>query len=269
MNKPNYYDKIAQIYEQTRWLTESVAEEVADFILDFTCATPETSFLEPGVGTGLNVLPLVKRGYCVTGIDVSQEMLDQFRKKLNSTPPNLKLIKADASQLPFSENSFDVVLTVHMLHTVSNGEVFLDHIDRVLKPRGFYLNCQWITPPARREFEGFFRELLSRNEVLNSESKRIDSAVQEIDVEGYLNRKGYVSNYLVAKQWTVNNTVEELINIFKSKAYGLCWRVCEEIFHQTMNDFEEFCINHYGSLKVILSSEAKFEIWAYSRGTLG
>ncbi len=36
-----------------------------------------------------------------------------------------------------------------------------------------------------------------------------------------------------------------------------------------MNDFEEFCINHYGSLKVILSSEAKFEIWAYSRGQLG
>lgn len=71
MNKPNYYDNIAQIYDQTRWLTESVAEEVADFILDFTCATPETSFLEPGVGTGLNVLPWVKRGYYVTGIDIS------------------------------------------------------------------------------------------------------------------------------------------------------------------------------------------------------
>lgn len=83
MRKPNnYYDTIAHLYDQTRWLTESVAEEVADFILKLVDAKPETSFLEPVVGTGLNVLPFVKRGYSVTGIDVSPEMLDQFRKKL-------------------------------------------------------------------------------------------------------------------------------------------------------------------------------------------
>jgi SAM-dependent methyltransferase len=69
MEKCNYYDTIADIYDRTRWLTESVAEEVADFIVELVNASPETSFLEPGVGTGLNVLPLVRRGYAVTGID--------------------------------------------------------------------------------------------------------------------------------------------------------------------------------------------------------
>ncbi|MBD2384488.1 class I SAM-dependent methyltransferase [Cylindrospermum sp. FACHB-282] len=258
MNKPNYYDNIAQIYDQTRWLTESVAEEVADFIIALTRATPATSFLEPGVGTGLNVLPFVKRGYAVTGIDVSQEMLDQFRQKLNPTPENLKLIHGDASQLPFLDNSFDVVLTIHMLHTVSDWRAFLDDIDRVLKPGGFYLNCQWITPPARRDFEGYFREILSKYQGLKPETKPVNSTIEEIDIEGYLTQKGYVSNYLVAKKWTVSNTVEELLTVFKLRAYGLCWRVSEEIYHQLMNDFEEFCINHYGSLNVILSSEAKF-----------
>ncbi len=72
----NYYDNIAEIYDRTRWLTESVAEEVADFMIKLVKGTPETSFLETGVGTGLNVLPLVKRGYFVTGIDISQEMLN-------------------------------------------------------------------------------------------------------------------------------------------------------------------------------------------------
>ena len=160
MGKPNYYDNIAEIYDQTRWLTESVASEVADFILELVDATPETSFLEPGVGTGLNVLPLVRRGYSVTGIDVSQEMLDQFSRKLREIPQNLKLLHADASHLPFSDQSFDVVLTVHMVHTVSNWKTFLDEIDRVLKPQGFYLNAQWITPPARMEFERYFRACL-------------------------------------------------------------------------------------------------------------
>ena len=237
MKKSNYYDYIAQIYDQTRWLTESVAEEVADFILKLTCATPETSFLEPGVGTGLNVIPLVKRGYSVTGIDASQEMLDQFRQKLNITPYNLNLIHGDASQLAFPDNTFDVVLTVHMSHTVSDWRLFLDNIARVLKCGGFYLNCQWITPPARREFEGYFRDILSKYEAIKQNSPSINIATNKIDVEGYLQQKGYVSNYFVAKEWRVSNTVEELLSFFKARAYGLCWRVSDDILYQVINEF--------------------------------
>lgn len=162
MSQFNYYDHIAPIYDQTRWMTESVAEEVADCILELVDASPETSFLETGVGTGLNVLPLVKRGYAVTGVDISQEMLDQFSQKLNGIPQNLTLIQADASQLSFPDASFDVVLTVHMVHTVSYLQRFLDEIERVLKPGGCYLNAQWITPPARMEFEGYFRAILTQ-----------------------------------------------------------------------------------------------------------
>ncbi|NMG09561.1 class I SAM-dependent methyltransferase [Brasilonema sp. UFV-L1] len=261
--KINYYDNIAQIYDRTRWLTESVAEEVADFILKLVCATPETSFLEPGVGTGLNVLPFVKRGYSVTGIDISSEMLAQFRQKFNETPQNLKLIHADASHLPFLDNSFDVVLTVHMLHFVSDWRAFLDDINRVLKPGGFYLNCQWITPPARKEFEDYFRAILAKYEGGKQESKRINAIIQEIDVEEYFYGRGVKSNYFIAKEWTVKNTVRELLSFLKSRAYGLCWQVPDEMFNEIMNELEEFCIKHYGSLEEVLSSEAKFEIWAY------
>ncbi len=126
MKQDNYYNKIASLYGHTRWLTEGVAEEVTNFIEDLVGAAPNTSFLEPGVGTGLNIIPLVKRGYSVTGIDISQEMLDCFGQKLGIVPSNLQLIHADASRLMFPECSFDVVLTVHMLHAVANWKALLD-----------------------------------------------------------------------------------------------------------------------------------------------
>lgn len=69
MNKSNYYDNIAPIYDQTRWLTQTVAEAVADFIVELVGATPETSFLEPGIGTGLNVLPLLTYSLPLKGSD--------------------------------------------------------------------------------------------------------------------------------------------------------------------------------------------------------
>ena len=263
MGKFNYYDNIAHLYDKTRWLTDTVAEEVIDFILELVQATPETSFLEPGVGTGLNVLPLVKRGYSVTGIDVSQEMLNQFSQKLDKIPHNLKLIHADASHLPFTDQSFDVVLTVHMLHTVSNWKTFLDEIDRVLKPQGFYLNAQWITPPARMEFEGYFKAILSKYEVAEA-SRQLKRAIKEINVKEYFHSKGYQSSYMIVKEWVVSNTVRELLSFFKSRAYGLCWRIPDEIFHRVMGEFEEFCAEYYSSLEAELSSEAKFEIWAYT-----
>ena len=103
MSKFNYYDKIAPIYDQTRWMTPAVADNVATVILKLVKATPTTSFLEPGVGTGLNVLPLVERGYSVVGIDISSQMLDQFRKKLIGSPQNLTLINTDALKLPSFE----------------------------------------------------------------------------------------------------------------------------------------------------------------------
>ncbi|MGK7872407.1 MAG: class I SAM-dependent methyltransferase [Xenococcaceae cyanobacterium] len=262
----NYYDKIAHIYDETRWLTKPVAKEVANFILEFISATPETSFLEPGVGTGLNVLPLVEQGYSVTGIDVSREMLEQFRKKINGTPSNLTLIYADADQITFPDNSFDVVLTVHMLHTVSNWITFLDDINRVLKPGGFYLNCQWLTPPHRKEFEDYYRAILSKYKAPKKQSNCLGEVELRIDVEGYFRSRGVEPNYLVAKEWTVSNTVNELLDFFRSRAYGLCWLVSEDTFHKVMNEFEEFCVKHYGSLEKTLSSTAKFEIFAFRRG---
>jgi len=47
-----YYDRIASIYDATRPLPQPVSEQVTDCILRLVKATPETKFLEPGIGTG-------------------------------------------------------------------------------------------------------------------------------------------------------------------------------------------------------------------------
>ncbi|MGD1939195.1 MAG: class I SAM-dependent methyltransferase [Cyanophyceae cyanobacterium] len=153
MGQLNYYDNIADIYDQSRWLNEAIASEVTDFILKLVKANSETCFLEPGVGTGLNILPLAKRGYAVTGIDISSEMLSQLRQKVGNQAPNLTLIQGDASTLPLSDASFDVVLVVHMSHVVSSLEIFAAEIHRVLKPGGSFLCAQWLLPDARLKFE--------------------------------------------------------------------------------------------------------------------
>ncbi len=119
-----------------------MSEAIADCILQLVAATPETTFLEPGIGTGRIGLPIIRRGYTYTGVDISQEMMAQLRCKLGGTPVNLTLVQADASVLPFADNSFDVVLTTHMLHCLPDWRVGLSEFRRVLNPQGIYLSCE-------------------------------------------------------------------------------------------------------------------------------
>jgi ubiquinone/menaquinone biosynthesis C-methylase UbiE len=261
--KLNYYNNISHIYYETRWLTTEIAEDITQQILKLINATPETSFLEPGVGTGLNVLPLVQLGYQVTGVDISESMLNQFRCKFKQIPDNLKLIQTDASLLPFPNHSFDVVMTCHMIHNVKNWQKFLHEVMRVLKSSGFYLNCQWLTPPARLEFETHFRSILAKYQPLSTQQP--SKSISEINIDAYLQSQGYQGNYSIAKTWLVTNTVGELLRCFKLRAYGLCWQISDNIFEQVINEFETVCIQKYGALETVLSSEAKFEIWMYGK----
>lgn len=174
------------------------------------------------------------------------------------------MINDDASQIPFPNHSFDVILTVHMVHGIGDRPKFLTEIDRVLKPKGYYLNAQWITPPARVEFENYFRDILVNYGIEKKKNNDIMHIINT-EIKKYFDDKNYQSNYIVAKEWKVSNTVKELLSYYQDRAYGLCWLLSDQEFNLAMIDFEQFCLSHYGSLNQELSSKAQFEIWSYQK----
>lgn len=98
--------------------------------------------LDVGTGTGEFLLELVKRinhkGE-LTGIDFCESMLEKALKKSKKAKVdgriNFKLAKAE--ELPFSENSFNVVLSGFVMrNVVDNIEMVLREMYRVLKQNG-------------------------------------------------------------------------------------------------------------------------------------
>lgn len=110
-----------------------------DVIAEFLKDKPAQVILELGCGTGHWTEFLTHKGYEVIGIDISDAMLDIARRK------NLlgcKFMKADASELPFENNSFDTVVSITMLEFTGNIPKVLNEIHRVLKPQGnLILGC--------------------------------------------------------------------------------------------------------------------------------
>jgi len=67
--------------------------------------------LDVGCGTGRHAIELSDRGYSVTGIDLSDSMLDKARQKAKEKGLDIEFICCDARDLPF-ESQFDVAIMI-------------------------------------------------------------------------------------------------------------------------------------------------------------
>jgi ubiquinone/menaquinone biosynthesis C-methylase UbiE len=90
--------------------------------------------LDVGCGTGFLSFELAQRGHRVTGVDFSDAMLAEARRKAQNAI--VRFQHADAEALPFEAGSFDLVISRHVLWTLPHPVAAIDEWIRVLRPGG-------------------------------------------------------------------------------------------------------------------------------------
>jgi demethylmenaquinone methyltransferase/2-methoxy-6-polyprenyl-1,4-benzoquinol methylase len=104
--------------------------------------------LEVGCGTGTNLSLYENAGCDVSGIDLSPAMLEVASRKL-SERADLQL--ADAAQMPYADDSFDLVtsfLTLHEMPAAIRSNVMAE-MARVVKRDGRLLLIDYRSGPIR------------------------------------------------------------------------------------------------------------------------
>ena len=92
------FDRAVEYYDSTRGYPPEIAEAIGSALIGATDATPQTRFLEVGVGTGRIALPIIARGHDYTGVDISAAMMSRLRAKLvdlereTGRPPRVRLL---------------------------------------------------------------------------------------------------------------------------------------------------------------------------------
>ncbi|RPJ50972.1 MAG: methyltransferase domain-containing protein [Chloroflexi bacterium] len=94
---------------------------------------PGERLLISGVGTGLD-LPQIPAGIEVTGVDISEEMLQQAAQK--PTQAVVKLIQMDAQRLDLPSGCFDAALLSLIVSVAPDGRAVFREAWRTLKPGG-------------------------------------------------------------------------------------------------------------------------------------
>jgi demethylmenaquinone methyltransferase/2-methoxy-6-polyprenyl-1,4-benzoquinol methylase len=85
----------------------------------------------------------------ITGIDISEGMLELGRKKLENLQlsGNIELIKADSEQIPFADNSFDAITVAFGVRNFQHLQQGLAEMLRVLRPGGKLVVLEFSKPP--------------------------------------------------------------------------------------------------------------------------
>lgn len=119
-----------------------------DKLLDLCCGTG--AMIE-------NASKIIDKDTEIIGLDFTEQMLEIGKNRLNKSLKGykFKLIKGDAINLPFEDNSFDCVTIAFGLRNISDKMKALSEIYRVLKPGGKAV-CLELSKPEVPVFKNIY-----------------------------------------------------------------------------------------------------------------
>jgi demethylmenaquinone methyltransferase / 2-methoxy-6-polyprenyl-1,4-benzoquinol methylase len=99
--------------------------------------------LDVATGTGLVAAELRRRGYHVTGLDQSPEMLARARARFDG---GVDLVEASADAMPFADATFDHLTFTYLLRYVDDPASTLHELARVVRPGGTVASLEFGVP---------------------------------------------------------------------------------------------------------------------------
>jgi ubiquinone/menaquinone biosynthesis C-methylase UbiE len=101
------FENYGQKYEAENFIRGTIGE--CDFIEQETNNGKGVKILDVGCGTGRHTIELTKRGYAVTGVDLSDSMLEKAKEKALQEGLKIQFLKHDARNMPF-ENEYNLAI---------------------------------------------------------------------------------------------------------------------------------------------------------------
>ena len=135
------FENYAEKYDNEVFTQGTIGE--CDFIEIEINSDKSLKILDVGCGTGRHSVELSKRGYTVTGIDLSESQLARAREKAKSNHLKIDFRKQDARELPFNAE-FDVAVMLceggfPLMETDEMNFEILKNVTKSLKNGGKFI----------------------------------------------------------------------------------------------------------------------------------
>jgi len=195
--------------------------------------------LDLGCGRGELMRHGVQQGATVVGIDYAPAALELAQQIL--PPKGARLVQADVTQLPFDDDTFDLVLALDLVEHLFAYQLdaMMAEVFRVLKPGGRLVAhtmpnlCyyRYVYPLYRlaRRLRG---QRLPKDP--RDRSRHVHVNIQSVPMlRGYLDRAGFIAEVRLDNTQTFENEPSAMAKkLFRIMAttYPLAWVFCNDLF---------------------------------------
>lgn len=132
---------IKQFTKQAIPFTElSAHSDSIQTLIELSGVNDKSEVLDVACGPGLVACAFAKIAHSVTGIDITEKMIEQaIKQQKEQNLTNISWNVGTVLSLPYASNSFSVVITRYSFHHFLNPKVVLAEMIRVCKPNGVVL----------------------------------------------------------------------------------------------------------------------------------
>ena len=135
------FENYAQVYDNENFTKGTIGE--CDFIEKELKFDKSLKILDVGCGTGRHAIELSKRGYNITGIDLSESQLKRAKEKAKAENLFIDFQCQDARKLPFN-SEFDVAIMLceggfPLMETDEMNYEILKNVTKSLKPQAKFI----------------------------------------------------------------------------------------------------------------------------------
>lgn len=149
----HFSERVKQYDNISAWVTN---KEILNMMVElFPEEKKEYCILDLGAGTGAvakYVLENYKNATCITALDCCLPML----KKINQS--QIKIVEANAEDMPFENETYDIVVSRQCLHYIDNLDLALGEVRRVLKESGIFVLGQIV--PYDAETANYWKNIV-------------------------------------------------------------------------------------------------------------
>ncbi|MBB67120.1 class I SAM-dependent methyltransferase [Alteromonas sp. K632G] len=127
-----------KLYQQKLSLLKYPDSTFVTLLNRYTSVEANPTVLDYGFGGGANMRVMLRRGHQVTGIEISDAVIEINQQILKDESLKAELLNVNSDVLPFEDNSFSLINAWHVLgyNTISSLDKRIQEFKRVLKPGG-------------------------------------------------------------------------------------------------------------------------------------
>jgi len=241
------FDNMAPLYEQTRIIDSGCLNSALDYLAERFPPDNFGNIFYPGIGTGRIALPLAERGYRITGIDISTNMLELLEKRLKQIqhPLPISYHQADILNLPFPDAVFDMAVAVHLFYFIPDWKQAVNEILIVIGNNS----------PLVLMHTGSGLEIPFINERYRELCAELGFSIPYLGVKStaevveYCETLGYSTEWIRDRwQWTQSIHLEKALSYVKARAYSFTTYAPDDIHLKAVEKLETELLQEYSTL---------------------